>query len=185
VADIRLAIVVGGPIASGKSALAVSVAQAVERQRLRAATIDLDLMYEMLEHTRAVKNDPAIWSRARQTAGALTNAFFDDGIDVVIAEGDFLDERERDEFVSVLLDAATTRFVTLNVSVRTALARVEQDPTRSLSRDRDFLVRHYDELAEVLRRRPDGDLCIDTDKVTLEEATQSVVDWAFDAGKAR
>jgi cytidylate kinase len=72
--SLRLAIVVGGPIASGKSSVAIGVARAVERQGLRAATIDLDLIYEMLEHGRGVKDDPTIWSRARRMAGTLTKA---------------------------------------------------------------------------------------------------------------
>jgi predicted kinase len=175
----RLAILIGGPIASGKSSLAVGVARAVELQGLEAATIDLDLIYEMLENARALKSDPAIWSRARRMAGALTSALLDDGINVVIAEGDFLGEQARGEFVTMLPDGVPARFVTLTVSLATAFVRVEQDPTRGISRDRSFLTRHYDELAETLRRRPDGDLCLDTGDMTLEQAAQSVVQWAY------
>lgn len=174
---LRLVVVIGGPIASGKSSLALSVARAVEQQGLEAATIDLDLIYGMLEHTRALKSDPSIWTRARRIAGALTSGFLDDGINIVIAEGDFLHEPARDEFVSMLPDAVPVRFVTLTVPLATAFVRVERDPTRGISRDRGFLTRHYDELAEALHARPDDDLCLDTDEITLEQATQSVVKW--------
>jgi predicted kinase len=175
----RLAIVIGGPIASGKSSLAVAVARGLERMGLQAATIDLDLIYEMLEHTRGRKSDPAVWSRARRVAGALTKALFDDGIDVVVAEGDFLDERERAEFVAMLPSDVPARFVTLRVALATAFDRVQHDSTRGISRDRAFLARHYDELADVLRRRPGDDLCLDTGEVTLEQAAQAVVQWAL------
>jgi predicted kinase len=175
----RLAILIGGPIASGKSSLAIGVARAVRLQGLDAATIDLDLIYEMLEHPPAPKSDPAIWSRGRRMAGALTSALLDDGINVVIAEGDFLHEPERDEFVSMLPEGVPARFVTLNVSLATAFVRVEQDPTRGISRDRGFLTRHYARLAEALRQRPDDDLCLDTGDITLEQAAQSVVRWAL------
>jgi adenylylsulfate kinase-like enzyme len=174
---LQLVVVIGGPIASGKSSLALSVARAVEQQGLEAATIDLDLIYEMLEHTRAHKSDPSIWTRARRIAGALTSGFLDDGINIVVAEGDFLDEPARDEFVSMLPVGIPIRFVTLTVQLATAFLRVERDPTRGISRDRGFLARHYDELAEAVRARSDDDLCLDTDELTLERATQSVVKW--------
>jgi hypothetical protein len=133
----------------------------------------------MLEHTRAIKSNPVIWSQARRAAGALTNALLADGINIVIAEGDFLDERARAEFLSALPDDVPARFVTLTAPLETAFVRFEQDATRGISRDRSFLARHYDELADVLRRRPNGDLCLDTSKTTLEQATQSVVRWAL------
>ena len=179
---VQLVLVIGGPIASGKSSLAVSVALALEERGLRAATIDLDLMYEVLEHTRTLKNDSVIWSRARRAAGALTKALLDDGSNIVIAEGDFLDERARTEFVSMLPDGIAPQFITLTVPLETAFVRVDQDPARGISRDRSFLARHYDDLTELLRRRPAGDLCLDTGKLTLEQATQSVVQWALRAG---
>jgi shikimate kinase len=176
--------VIGGPIASGKSTLARSVARAFERRAFAVATIDLDLIYEMLEHTRAPKSNAAIWSRARRTAGALTDALLADGVDVVIAEGDFLDESARQEFVSVLQDEATVRFVTLSVDLETALLRVDQDPTRGISRDRSFLTRHYEELAETLGRRPERDLCLHTGALTVEQATGSIVEWSVRSATA-
>ncbi|HEY8646687.1 MAG TPA: AAA family ATPase [Gaiellaceae bacterium] len=178
---LRLVIVIGGPIASGKSTLATGLARAFERRTFAAATIDLDLIYEMLEHTRAPKSNAAIWSSARRMAGALTDALLEDGINVAIAEGDFLDGSAREEFVSMLRDDVPVRFVTLNVGLAAALLRVEQDPTRGISRDRGFLTRHYEELAETLRRRPEHDLCLDTGALTVEQAAESIVKWSIGA----
>ena len=166
---------IGGPIASGKSTLAVAVARALERRGLAVATIDLDLVYEMLEHARAPKNDAALWARARRTAGALTKALLAEGINVVIAEGDFLDDPSRQEFVSKLAEDVRVRFVTLRVDLLTALSRVDQDPTRGISRDRGFLTRHYEEVAETLRVRPAQDLCLDTGALTVKQATEAIV----------
>jgi adenylylsulfate kinase-like enzyme len=179
-----LVIVIGGPIASGKSTLARNVARAFERRAFAVATIDLDLIYEMLEHTRAPKSNAAIWTRARRAAGALTDALLADGIDVVLAEGDFLDDLARQEFVSALRDEAAVRFVTLSVDLETALLRVDQDPTRGLSRDRSFLTRHYEGLAETLRRRPEHDLCLDTGALTVEQAAGSIVAWSVGSATA-
>jgi RecA/RadA recombinase len=167
--------VIGGPIASGKSTLAVAVARAFESRGLAAATIDLDLVYEMLEHARAPKNDAVLWTRARRTAGALTKALLADGVDIVIAEGDFLDDPSRQELVSGLAEDVRVRFVTLRVDLPTALSRVDQDPTRGTSRDRGFLTRHYEEVAETLRVRPAQDLCLDTGTLTVTQATDAVV----------
>jgi hypothetical protein len=113
----------------------------------------------------------------RRTAGgrALAKALLDGGVDVVIAEGDFVGERARAEFASVLPDDLELRFVTLTVPLETALVRVEQDPTRGLSRDRDFLARHYAAPAEASA----GDLRLDTSTLTLDQATRSIVDWAL------
>ena len=174
-------IVIGGPIASGKSTVATSLARAFETREFVVATIDLDLIYEMLEHTEAPKNDGAIWSRARRTAGALTDVFLEDGINVVIAEGDFLDDAARQEFVSRLQSDVVVRFVTLRVDLATALLRVQQDPTRGLSRDETFLTLHYEEVAEVLRERPTHDLCLDTDARTVEQAVAAILRWSLEA----
>ncbi|MCW2963023.1 MAG: hypothetical protein JWO17_275 [Actinomycetia bacterium] len=76
------------------------------------------------------------------------------------------------------------RFVTLRVDLATALLRVEQNPTRGLSRDENFLTRHYEELAETLRDRPAHDLCLDTAALTLEQATARVVAWSTGAPAA-
>jgi shikimate kinase len=172
--------VIGGPIASGKSTLATTLARAFETRGFVVATIDLDLIYEMLEHTRAPKNDEAIWSGARRMAGALADAFLRDDINVAIAEGDFLDDLARQEFVSLLHADVAVRFVTLRVDLATALRRVEQDPTRGLSRDESFLTLHYGELAEVLRQRPAHDLCVDTGALTVEQATETILQWSLE-----
>ena len=88
-------IVISGPIAAGKSAAARALAREVERRGKTAAAIDLDLVYEMLEHDGARKDDEAKWTRARRAAAALANRFATDGVDVVIVEGDFLTADDR------------------------------------------------------------------------------------------
>ena len=177
----ELVLVIGGPIGSGKSSLAAGVARTLERRGVSCATIDLDLIYEMLEHEGAVKSDPAVWSRARRMSGALTKAFLDDDLSVVIAEGEFLEEPARREFVTMLPDRTRVRFVTLTVPFSAALDRVARDPTRGVSRNHDFLAHHYREIEPVLRRRPSDDLVLDTERMTLEQSVRVVLDWALEA----
>lgn len=171
----RMLIVICGPIASGKSTVARAVARLFGAE---AAVIDLDLLYEMLEHDGAPKADPALWRRARRVAAALTDGLLQDGAGVVVVEGDFLTAEQRAEFVTALGAAVVPMFVTVRVPVGVALQRVEQDPLRGLSRDPGFLHRHYEELEADVRNRPATDLVVDTSAVTIEEAARTIAAWA-------
>jgi hypothetical protein len=93
-----LVIVIGGPIASGKSALSRAVPHRFEEMlAVRGAVIDLDLVYEMLDAQRRPKDDPATWVLARRTAGRLTPTLLADGLFVVV-EGDVVSDRALREF---------------------------------------------------------------------------------------
>jgi len=143
------------------------------------ARIDLDLVYEMLDHTDAVKSDPAVWARARRIAGALTRSLMEEGVGVVVAEGEFLGAAARREFVSMLPDRTPVRFVTLRASLSTAFARVDADRTRGISRDHDFLERHYAEIDAALGATSDDGLHLDTDELTVGDTARAVLGWAF------
>ena len=67
-------IVICGPIASGKSTVARAIARLFERQGTETAAIDLDVVYEMLEHDCAPKASLPTWGRARRAVAALTDA---------------------------------------------------------------------------------------------------------------
>jgi predicted kinase len=177
-------IVICGPIASGKSTVARAVARLLEAQRTETAAIDLDLVYEMLEHDGApFKNNHAMWVRARRAAAALTDALLEDGVDVVIVEGDFLSHQERDEFLTALRSPIAPLYVTVHVSIDVALQRVQADATRGISRDPGFLRRHYRQLEHVLRDRPETDLVVDTESVNPEEAARVIAEWAVGADR--
>jgi shikimate kinase len=170
-----LVVVIGGPIASGKSALSRAVAaQLEEAEAVATAVIDLDLVYEMLDPRRRTKDDPDLWAEARRVAGRLTTALLAESR-CVVAEGEFASDQALDEFVSELPGTADVRLVLLDVDFETALRRVSADPTRGLSKEETFLSRHYREFRpewvgpDVLR--------LDTTDSTLGEAACAVVDW--------
>jgi shikimate kinase len=174
-----MVIVICGPIASGKSTVARAVARLFESQGTQAAVIDLDLIYEMLEQGSAPgKQSDAIWGRARRAAAALTNALLEDGVGVVVVEGEFLSQEERSEFVTALRPPVAPMFVTLRVSIELAIERVQGDRTRGLSRDTHFIRRHYRQLEQALRNRPATDLVVDTASVNAEEAARAIAEWA-------
>jgi chloramphenicol 3-O-phosphotransferase len=65
--------------------------------------------------------------------------------------------------------------VTLRVSVEEALRRAENDPSRTFSRDADFLRRHYSEAPVEARL---GDLTIDVGVATPSEIAHAIKDCA-------
>jgi adenylylsulfate kinase-like enzyme len=172
-------IVISGPVASGKSTVARALAREVERRGRTAAAIDLDLMYETLEHNGARKDDDRKWQRARLAAAALACCFEADGIDVVIVEGDFLVASGRSTFVAALGRAAALRFVTLWVSFDEAAARVAGDATRTFSRDLPFLRQHFDEAERDRHSLPRTDLFVETGSSSPDQAASTIADWAL------
>jgi cytidylate kinase len=172
-------IVISGPIASGKSATARALAREVERRGGTAAAIDLDLVYDMLEHDGARKDDGQKWTRARRAAGALANRFGTDGVEIVIVDGEFLTADDRLPFVEALDESAEPRFVTLGVSFGEAARRVGGDPTRSFSRDLGFLRQHYDRAQAAAGDAPASDLLIDTEGAAVDDVAAEIAVWAL------
>jgi hypothetical protein len=116
--------------------------------------IDVDLVYEMLISPEQRKDDDATWDRARRVAAQLAGVFLADGIANVIVDGD--------------APVAGLR-VALNASYASAVERVHADPTRTFSRDLAFLAAHY------AHHSADGELVLDTDVLTVDQAVDEVV----------
>ena len=168
-------VVIGGPIASGKSTLGRAVAARLHGTNdEQGAVIDLDLVYEMLDPERRPKNDRAIWAEARRVAGRLATAFLVAGRPVVV-EGDFVGEQSLLEFAAELPNELQPRLVLLDVDIAKAVERTSVDPTRGLSKDREFLSAHYVDFApgwdgrDVLR--------LDTGLLNVQEAANAVIAW--------
>ena len=126
-------LIISGPIASGKSTVALALAANLRSCGRTVAVVDLDRLYMMLDD-RSPMDDPGTWRTARRAAAALTDQFVLDAIELIIVEGTFWTQSERDEFVSRLSTAVDPIFVTLRVSVEEALRRVEADTGRRASR---------------------------------------------------
>jgi adenylylsulfate kinase-like enzyme len=171
-------LVVTGPIASGKSSLARAVACELGKRGQKAAAIDLDLIYEMLDPARAPKTDVARWAQARRMSAGLAAALLAEDVAVVV-DGEFLTPAERTDFVDALPPGVEARFVMLSVSFEVALERATNDETRGLSRDPAFLRHYYVANAHALRDVPRADLVVDTDATEIGEAACTVADWAF------
>jgi hypothetical protein len=168
-------VVIGGPIASGKSSLARALSIRLEETSgLGVAVIDLDLVYEMLDPAGRTKDDARLWSLARQMSGRLAAALLAE-VHCVVVEGDLATDIALGEFENELPNEVTVRLVMLEVDFETALARAREDPSRGLSRDRLFLSSHYAEFngewsgRDVLR--------LQTGMDSVAEAAAAAVEW--------
>src|SRR5690348_451067 len=122
-------LIISGPIGSGKSTAARTLAADVRASGSTAAVVELDRMYMMLDEG-PIMGDLQISRRARRAAAALVDHYVLDTIELIIAEGDFWIASQRDEFTSRLSSGVAPIFVTLRVSVDEALRRVQLDTSR-------------------------------------------------------
>jgi adenylylsulfate kinase-like enzyme len=171
-------LVLTGPIACGKSTLALAVASELERRGEKAAAIDLDLIYEMVDPARGPKTNQAKWMQARRLAACLANALLSEHFGVVV-EGEFLTPGQRAEFTDVLGADASPRFVSLRVPFDEALRRARADPTRGVSCNLAFLRDHYAATEEAVRNASASDFAVDTSTIGIGEAARAIIDWAL------
>jgi hypothetical protein len=140
--------------------------------------LDLDLVYEMLDPRREPKDDPARWKDARRMAGRIAAGLV--GMrPAVVVEGELGTASERADFCDELPDEVEATFVTLAVDFDEAWRRAHADPTRGVSRDRDFLVAHYAAYATL--ERNDRDLVFDTGRMDVSACARAVADRALSA----
>jgi predicted kinase len=174
-------IAITGCIASGKSAVARGVAGRLRADGLRAAVVDLDLVYEVLAPDP--KSDASTWSAARRLAGALAAAAFAEGIGTVIVEGELWTDEHRAELLTRIPAGVRTAWITLSVSFEEALRRAQGDPSRGLSKDPAFLRAHLEQFGLALPALRAATEVIETEGVALAEVVGSVV--ALVVGGAR
>lgn len=159
-------IVLVGPQASGKSTLASSLGTDLRQRGERVAVVELDQIAAM-----ALPTLPS-WDVAHRVFQTVTGMWLRAGLSHVIAEGSGSAEEVRG-----LLDHAPPDAVVVTVATtapfEVALSRAQADPTRGVSKQRDFLSRVYaawpDELEAI-----DADLVIDTNAVTLAGGLDAV-----------
>ena len=166
-------IVITGPIASGKSTVARELARELELIDVRAAVIDLDLVHDQLTANGSTSDD-STWTLARRETATVANAFQEEGVAVVIAEGSFNLPSDRAAFAQHLRPSSGLAFVTLQVSFEEALRRAQSDPTRGRSQDPQFLGSHFAARHDQLAAVPATDIVIDTERTTAKAAAETI-----------
>lgn len=159
-------VIIAGPQASGKSALATALSAELRRRGERVALVELDQIAAM-----ALPTLPS-WEAAHQIFETTTGLWARTDLTAVIAEGsgshhEVLRLQTQAPPGAVIVTVATT------VALETAIARAQADPTRGVSKDQSFLSRVYQQGPEELNRM-DPDLLVDTGHCTVEEAVEHV-----------
>jgi hypothetical protein len=137
------------------------------------AVIDLDLVHDRLTMDEPTSSE-ATWAQARHAAADLANAFLNEGVAVVVAEGSFNTPGDRGAFAQYLHPSVALLYVTLRVSFDEALRRAQSDPTRGKSRDPAFLGPHFAAVDQALATVPGTDLVIDTEQMAATSAAADV-----------
>ncbi len=167
-------VIVTGPVGGGKSATALRLAARLRAAGHSLAVIDLDLVAGMAR-PRKDYGAPDLWQIARRACADLADAFYRQGFDAVIVEGEFFSPAELAALREGLATPVALRFVTLDVSYEQALVRVSGDPTRGLSRDPAFLWRmHQQYLAALPFLRSAGPV-LAADEPSPEELAEAIL----------
>ena len=159
-------VIVVGPQASGKSTFAAALSAESRRRGERVALVELDDIAAM-----ALPSLPS-WEAAHHVFEAVTGLWARTDLTSVIAEG----SGSRDEVSRLEMQAppgAVVITVATTVDFETALSRAQLDPTRGVSRERDFLSHVYDLWAEELGLI-DADVVVDTGVLSVDEAVAHV-----------
>ena len=163
----RLVLIIG-PIASGKSTLATTLAEKLRSSGEAVAVVGLDTVAEMALPTLAD------WTWAHEVHGQLVGAWLEKPIPTVIAEGPETPE-EVEQIMRHVGSDVSVRKVLITTRYETALARATADPTRGQSKDPEFLRRMHRRFEQT---RPDlaYDVQFDSEQFSSNEIAQRVIE---------
>ena len=147
-------VVVTGPIASGKSAVARALAGRLSQAGRSVAVVDLDDIVAMLH--APLENVEQSWEKARDVHGRLVGEWLSSDVDAVIADGPFYSPSETAALMQSVPIGIVAHRVMLLATYELALERVAGDPSRGVSKDPVILRLLYEEFA---RQVPSIDPC--------------------------
>jgi DNA-binding IclR family transcriptional regulator/chloramphenicol 3-O-phosphotransferase len=164
----RRLILIIGPIASGKSTLAETLAGKLRRSGEAVTVVGLDTVAEMALPTLAD------WTWAHEVHGQLVGAWLEKPIPTVIAEGPETPV-EIEQIMRYVGPDVSVRKVLITTSYESARARASADPTRGLSKDPEFLLEMHRRFEET---RPDiaYDVQFDTDEQSSNDIADRVIE---------
>jgi len=153
-------VVIAGPQASGKSTLAAALTGELRKGGELVALVELDQIAAM-----ALPTLPS-WDAAHQIFESVTGMWARTGLTCVVAEG----SGTQDEVLKLLSQApagAAAVTVVTTAPFEVAFDRAQADPTRGISKEREFLSGVYERWAHEVARI-DPDVLIDTNTVPIE-----------------
>ncbi len=159
-------VVIAGPIAAGKSTVARELRDELHRHAERVALVELDQIAEM-----ALPTLPS-WPAAHAIFTSVVGQWLQTGLTCVIAEGSGNPDEVRD-LVDLAPPSTPVVRVVLTSPFEVSFARALTDPTRGISRDREFLAGVYRTWALDLPRMP-SDVFVDTSETSVEETVAAI-----------
>ena len=171
-------VVVNGPIAAGKSAVARALVEELRRRGKSAVVLGLDEVVEMLQENPSLEPS-SIWTEARRIHSKVANAFLSSPLDAVIVEGPFFDAAERSRLLEHVSSVPQVLWVTLRVSCTEALRRAREDGNRRISRNAAFLRRAHDDFAERDRTLDAADVVLDTETASPAVVARDIAGRLF------
>jgi hypothetical protein len=151
-------VVIVGPIASGKTTLALALGRLRDEGR-EVSVLDLDEAVEASGNWVGLTADR--FRRAQIAFGKHVGAWLDQGVDV-IAHGPLFEPGALAAVLDNVPRAAQVPYVRLTTTYDVTLKRVTADPNRQLSRDPDFLRMAYDRIGPLLDALPAARWTFDT-----------------------
>jgi len=170
-------IVVVGPQASGKSALAAALSAQLRQQGELVALVELDQIAAM-----ALPTLPS-WETAHQIFESTTGMWARAELTCVIAEGSGT-QQEVSRLLSQAPASTTTVTVVTTAPFDVAFARAQADPTRGISKERSFLASVYERWSDEITRIT-ADVLIDTSTLTIAHGVERVQEALSSARRHR
>jgi energy-coupling factor transporter ATP-binding protein EcfA2 len=163
----RLVLIIG-PIASGKSTLANTLANKLRNSGEAVVVVGLDTVAEMALPTLAD------WTWAHEVHGQLVGAWLEKPIQTVIAEGPETPE-EIEQIMRHVGSDVSVRTVLITTTYESALTRAATDPTRGLSKDPEFLRAMHRRFEQ---SRPDiaHDVQFDTGELSSDDIALRIIE---------
>lgn len=172
ISDVSELVIITGPIASGKSAVARSLARLFSQAGRSAVVADLDEVFA----TSHAPEEQAVrtWARARQVHGLLVGEWLSLGVDAVIADGPFYSEIETAALLQGVPPGIAVRQALLLTTYDVALGRVATEPSRGLSKNAEFLQSAFEEFERQRPHMGPFEWTFDTTKISVADIVKTI-----------